>query len=115
MPPSETEAKSAPQVKAETTAKTELSAQDPEREVYSRLRKSLKELVSKKLYIDNELDAIEERIYVEESAYLQDASAGNIVKGFDQYTKSNQNRRKSILVEQDRILSQSSTSFDAET
>lgn len=119
MTPSDAEAKPVSQsdstVKTEASSKAEpSSAQDPEREAYIRLSKSLKELINKKLSIDNELDDIEDRIYVEEGAYLQDASAGNVVKGFDQYIKSNQTRRKSMLVEQDRIFSQGSTSFDAE-
>lgn len=91
------------------------SSQNPEKDAYYKLRKTLGELVNKKNSIDRYLEEIEDKIYTEEGVYLQETNAGNIAKGFDQYTKTTQHRRKSVLTEQDRIFSQSSTSFDAES
>lgn len=85
-----------------------------ELETYEKLKRNLRALVQKKKKIDSSLEQIEEEIEEREDEYLQEASAGNVSKGFDQYTKSSQNRRKSVLSDKDRIFSQSSTSFDAE-
>lgn len=73
------------------------------------MRKQLKQMLARKAKVEKELDTVEDKIYLEETSYLQDAVAGNIAKGFENYTKSNQNRRRPVLTDEDRIFSQSST------
>lgn len=85
-----------------------------DRAEYQRLRESLRNLVATKKELDTKLEEVEEKIFIEEGSYLTKATAGNIIKGFDQYTRTNQNRRKSVFTDADRLFSQSSTSFDAE-
>lgn len=80
-------------------------------EEYEKERAQLKALLAKRKEINKELDDVEEKLYLEESAYLQDASAGNVIKGFEHYTKNSQNRRRYTVTENDRIFSQSSVLF----
>ena len=67
---------------------------------------------------------LEEEIFRVESQYLEDTTAGNIIKGFDTYIKGSSatgggtgtgggtsTRRKGGITEQDRIFSRSSASF----
>lgn len=65
---------------------------------------------------------LEENILRGETAYLEETSAGNIIKGFDNYIKGAANtttaggagtatRRKATISDADRIFSRSSTSF----
>ncbi|KAL1393826.1 histone acetyltransferase subunit NuA4-domain-containing protein [Phyllosticta capitalensis] len=73
-------------------------------------------------FIQNNL---EETIYRAETNYLEETTAGNIVKGFDNYIKgavagttgsiggANAARRKAPISDQDRIFSRSSHSFMA--
>lgn len=113
--PATTKPKEEPKAAGDMQQTTANSSQNPEKDAYYKLRKTLGELVNKKNSIDRYLEEIEDKIYTEEGVYLQETNAGNIAKGFDQYTKTTQHRRKSVLTEQDRIFSQSSTSFDAES
>lgn len=65
---------------------------------------------------------LEENINRIETAYLEETSAGNIIKGFDNYIKGaatttttsgtgTATRRKAPISEADRIFSRSSSSF----
>lgn len=78
-------------------------------EDYEKMRRQLKQMLARRNKVEKELEAIEDKIYIEETSYLQDAVGGNISKGFENYTKSNQNRRRPTLTDEDRIFSQSST------
>lgn len=68
--------------------------------------------------------ALEDNIFKLETAYLEETSAGNIVKGFDNYIKGSAGigagggagagtatRRKAAINDADRIFSRSSASF----
>ncbi|KPI41030.1 Chromatin modification-related protein EAF6 [Cyphellophora attinorum] len=56
---------------------------------YEKLRRDLRDTLQKKRLIDRNMAAIEETIYRQETAYLEETSAaGNIVKGFDNYIKA---------------------------
>ena len=65
---------------------------------------------------------LEEQILKQETTYLEETSAGNIIKGFDNYIKGTTTtataggagtatRRKAPVGDTDRIFSRSSTSF----
>jgi chromatin modification-related protein EAF6 len=65
---------------------------------------------------------LEENILRVETQYLEETSAGNIIKGFDNYIKGaatttttsgagTATRRKAVVSDADRIFSRSSTSF----
>lgn len=65
--------------------------------------------------------SLEENIYRVETSYLEDTSAGNIIKGFDNYIKGASGpttdsrgtvtRRKGGITDADRIFSRSSANF----
>jgi len=61
--------------------------------------------------------AEEDSIYQKETEYLETTPAGNIVVGFDNYTKGSGNaaaaRRKTGLTETNRVFSRSSVSYNA--
>lgn len=61
--------------------------------------------------------AEEDSIYQKETEYLETTPAGNIVVGFDNYTKGTGNaaaaRRKTGLTETNRVFSRSSVSYNA--
>jgi chromatin modification-related protein EAF6 len=68
--------------------------------------------------------AIEENIHRTETQYLEETTAGNIIKGFDNYIKGSaavstagtgpgtSTRRKPTISDADRIFSKSSSSFN---
>jgi len=89
---------------------------------YERLRRDLRESLNKKRIIDNSLLQLEDNILRVETQYLEETSAGNINKGFDNYIKGaattttaggagTATRRKAPISDADRIFSRSSTSF----
>ncbi|KAK1918601.1 hypothetical protein P3342_001520 [Pyrenophora teres f. teres] len=93
---------------------------------YERLRRDLRESLNKKRQIDNNLLQLEDNILRVETQYLEETSAGNIIKGFDNYIKGaatttaaggagTATRRKAPISDADRIFSRSSTSFLRET
>ncbi|MCJ1344572.1 hypothetical protein MMC31_002775, partial [Peltigera leucophlebia] len=91
---------------------------------YEKLKRDLRETLTKKKLLDKNMAALEEQIYRYEGAYLEETGAGNIVKGFDNYVKGSttsgtgggsaggaSTRRKATIVDQDRLFSRSSASF----
>ncbi|CAN6669147.1 hypothetical protein TRVA0_041S00738 [Trichomonascus vanleenenianus] len=78
---------------------------------YEKMRKSLKELINKKRTLDKNLNSLEEEIYRTEGSYLEDTQNGNAVRGFDNYMKSNPNKRRMTFTNQDRMFSLSSAVF----
>jgi chromatin modification-related protein EAF6 len=99
---------------------------------YETLRRGLRDTLQKKRILDKELSRVEDDIYRVEGAYLEEtSSAGNIIKGFDQYIKSSTTtgvsaagtisgsalgggpagRRKTVVNDTDRIFSRSSVSY----
>ncbi|KAH7399389.1 histone acetyltransferase subunit NuA4-domain-containing protein [Pyrenochaeta sp. MPI-SDFR-AT-0127] len=89
---------------------------------YERLRRDLRESLNKKRLIDNNLLQLEENILRVETQYLEETSAGNIIKGFDNYIKGaasttttggagTATRRKAPISDVDRIFSRSSNGF----
>lgn len=82
-----------------------------EQDEYNRLKKELKDLLNKKRNMERSLGNLEENIFRLEGIYLEETNGGNVVKGFDNYLKSSQNKRRATLYEDDRIFSMSSTAF----
>lgn len=107
---------------------------------YERLRRDLRESLNKKRLIDNNLVSwpretplctvglpcaqlqLEDNILRVETQYLEETTAGNIIKGFDNYIKGaatttttsgagTATRRKAQISDADRIFSRSSSSF----
>ncbi|OAF99021.1 NuA4-domain-containing protein, partial [Paraphaeosphaeria sporulosa] len=89
---------------------------------YERLRRDLRESLQKKRAIDHNLEQLEATILRVETQYLEETSAGNIIKGFDNYIKGaaavttasstgTATRRKAQISEADRIFSRSSSAF----
>ncbi|EXJ81095.1 hypothetical protein A1O3_07383 [Capronia epimyces CBS 606.96] len=102
---------------------------------YEKLRRDLRDTIQKKRLLDRNMAAIEDQIYRQETAYLEETSvAGNIVKGFDNYIKASAvsssansaggtvsgsavgggvgaGRRKAVVNDSDRIFSRSSVSY----
>ncbi|KAF2421018.1 NuA4-domain-containing protein [Tothia fuscella] len=90
---------------------------------YDRLRRDLRDLLQKKRAADSQIAILEDRIYGIETDYLEQTTAGNIIKGFDNYVKGSTGastlgvgggtatRRKGGITEADRIFSRSSANF----
>lgn len=102
---------------------------------YEKLRRDLRDTLHKKRLLDRNMAAIEDTIYRQETAYLEETSAaGNIVKGFDNYIKASAvsssansaggtisgsaagggvsaSRRKAAVSDSDRVFSKSSVSY----
>jgi chromatin modification-related protein EAF6 len=102
---------------------------------YEKLRRDLRDTLQKKRLLDRNMAAIEDQIYRQETAYLEETSvAGNIVKGFDNYIKASAvsasansaggtisgsaagggmgaGRRKTAINDADRVFSKSSVSY----
>ncbi|KAF2088150.1 NuA4-domain-containing protein [Saccharata proteae CBS 121410] len=87
---------------------------------YEKLRRDLRDALARKRNLDDILGRIEDSIYRAETSYLEETSAGNIIKGFDNYIKGSTGgagnvsagpRRKAQINDADRIFSHSSQSF----
>lgn len=103
---------------------------------YEKLKRDLRETLQKKRALDKNMASLEDQIYRFEASYLEEtSSAGNIIKGFDNYIKGSallgsgstgggggvggggggggggtSTRRKGVT-EQDRVFSRSSCSY----
>ncbi|KAF2403872.1 NuA4-domain-containing protein [Trichodelitschia bisporula] len=87
---------------------------------YEKLRRDLRETLKKKRELDQQIARQDENIYKLETQYLEEATAGNIVKGFENYIKGGAGgggggagagasaRRKGQINEADRIFSRTS-------
>lgn len=84
---------------------------------YESQRKHLQKLLEKKRKLTESLATREEAIERKESEYLESTPAGNILTGFDNYTKGTTQaaaaqRRKAGPLEQHRVFSRSSISYN---
>ncbi|KAJ5111392.1 hypothetical protein N7532_001927 [Penicillium argentinense] len=95
---------------------------------YERLRRDLRDTISKKRLMDKSMAQLEDQIYRFEQSYLEETTAGNIIKGFDNYIKGSSSgsslgasglslgsgvggRRKAQVTDADRVFSRSSASY----
>eukprot|EP00823_Brevimastigomonas_motovehiculus_P000490 TRINITY_DN10618_c0_g1_i1.p1 TRINITY_DN10618_c0_g1~~TRINITY_DN10618_c0_g1_i1.p1 ORF type:complete len:154 (+),score=46.15 TRINITY_DN10618_c0_g1_i1:114-575(+) len=66
-------------------------------------------LLQRKQQLEEELRNVERQIYDLEQSYLEETSHyGNVVKGWESFTKSTQHSRKQKVADKDRIFSYSS-------
>ncbi|OAP59863.1 hypothetical protein AYL99_04865 [Fonsecaea erecta] len=118
-----------------SVAKPTANGDRPGLPYYEKLRRDLRDTLQKKRLLDRNLAVIEDQIYRQETAYLEEtAVAGNIVKGFDNYIKASAvsaaansaggtisgsavggglgaGRRKAVINDTDRVFSKSSVSY----
>ncbi|KAL2023476.1 hypothetical protein VTK56DRAFT_2472 [Thermocarpiscus australiensis] len=84
---------------------------------YEKQRQHLKDLIARRRALEKKLAALEELILVKETEYLENTPAGNIIVGFDNYTKGTSGaaaqRRKTSLADANRVFSRSSVSYNA--
>ncbi|KAK1755117.1 NuA4-domain-containing protein [Echria macrotheca] len=84
---------------------------------YEKQRSHLKELITKRRAIERRLAMQEDAIYQKETEYLENTPSGNIITGFDNYTKGTGTaaaaRRKTGLTDANRVFSRSSISYNA--
>ncbi|KAL4795499.1 histone acetyltransferase subunit NuA4-domain-containing protein [Aspergillus venezuelensis] len=99
---------------------------------YEKLRRELRDTLQKKRLMDKSMAQLEDQIYRFEQSYLEETTAGNIIKGFDNYIKGSStgssvgaggiisvggggggtsSRRKAAVTDGDRVFSRSSASF----
>lgn len=87
-----------------------LSADLPGVPFYQRTRKHLKELLEQRRKLQIALEAQEESIFKKETEYLEETPQGNIITGFEAYTKAQAPgaaRRKTAVNEGNRVFSRS--------
>jgi chromatin modification-related protein EAF6 len=93
------------------------SADVPGTPFYERTRQHLRDLLRKKQILERNLQLTEDTIYKNETDYLEDTPAGNIITGFEGYTKGSGvlapggGRRRAQVVDGNRVFSRSSLSF----
>ncbi|GME75759.1 unnamed protein product [Ambrosiozyma monospora] len=83
---------------------------------YEKLKKQLKAAINRKKDLDQQLAKLEEDIFNKETKYLSEGAAhGNIIKGFENFTKNSSSssaRNKKIqFTDEDRIFSLSSSTY----
>ncbi|KAA8645924.1 hypothetical protein EYZ11_002512 [Aspergillus tanneri] len=95
---------------------------------YEKLRRELRDTLQKKRLMDKSMSQLEDQIFRFEQSYLEETTAGNIIKGFDNYIKGSSSagvggssisfssgvgstRRKGQVTDADRVFSRSSASF----
>ncbi|KAJ5864490.1 uncharacterized protein N7529_006406 [Penicillium soppii] len=96
---------------------------------YEKLRRELRDTLQKKRLMDKSMSQLEDQIFRFEQSYLEETTAGNIIKGFDNYIKGSASgsslgasglglgggvagsRRKAAVTESDRVFSRSSASY----
>ncbi len=96
----------------------------PGQPFYDKTRAHLKELLNKKRLLERSLQQNEDQIFKKETEYLEETPSGNIITGFESYTKGTtggigggaaggRGRRGGGVSEGNRVFSRSSVSFNA--
>lgn len=98
------------------TAPPAPSSEAPGQPYYERERQRLKALLAKRQTLERNLQATEDAIYKKETEYLEDTPQGNIITGFDAYTKGSSvapggGRRRGQAQDMNRVFTRSSISF----
>jgi chromatin modification-related protein EAF6 len=89
----------------------------PGQPFYDKARAHLKDLLTKKRMLERSLAQQEESIYKKETEYLEETPSGNIITGFEAYTKGSGSsapgqRRRAAVQESNRVFSRSSISYN---
>jgi Histone acetyltransferase subunit NuA4 len=89
----------------------------PGQPFYDKARQHLKDLLQKKRMLERSLALQEDSIYKKETDYLEDTPSGNIITGFEAYTKGSGSsapgqRRRAAVQESNRVFSRSSISYN---
>lgn len=89
----------------------------PGQPFYDKTRQHLKELLHKKRLLERNLSLQEDTIFRKETEYLEETPSGNIITGFEAYTKATgaaggAARRRGGVSEGSRVFSRSSVSFN---
>lgn len=84
---------------------------------YEAEKKIIKDAIARRAKVMNELSTLEGKIADLEGRYLESTPTGNILTGFDNYTKgltgAAAQRRKAGNAEQNRVFSRSSVSYNS--
>ena len=83
-------------------------------EPYSAVKAKLIQQILRKQELEAKLNKVEDTIYDKENAYFSESNFGNIVKGFDNFTKANtggSHKKKIVYTDDDHIFSLSSANF----
>jgi len=86
------------------------------RPFYEAERMKLKRYLHQKRELERQLQLTEEAIYKKEYDYLEDTPQGNIITGFDGYTKGSTGaqaggRRRGPMVDMNRVFTRSSITY----
>ncbi|CAK7895907.1 chromatin modification-related protein Eaf6p [[Candida] anglica] len=83
-------------------------------EQYNAVKARLTSQILRKQELDAKLSKLEDHIYEKEDEYFAESTFGNIVKGFENFTKTNtggSNKKRIIYTDDDHIFSLSSANF----
>lgn len=99
-----------------TTSTTTTTTTTKNTEKYDELRKKLVQQILKKQELSKKLSNLEDTIYQKEVEYFEDSPLGNIIKGFENITKTsggsgNSNKRRVVYTDDDHIFSLSSVNY----
>lgn len=89
----------------------------PSIEQYTNLKNQLTQQILQKQELDNKLNKLESEIYDKENEYFNESTFGNIVKGFENFSKTSggglngSNKKKITYTDDDHIFSLSSNNF----
>lgn len=80
---------------------------------YQELKSQLTKEILRKQELNNRLNKLEDLIYERENEYFNESLYGNIVKGFENFSKNTNtsNKRKIIYTDEDHIFSLASTNY----
>lgn len=86
----------------------------PSVEQYTNLKNELTKQILKKRELDAKLSDLEDLIYDKENDYFAESTYGNIVKGFDNFSKNSggsSNKKRIQYTDEDHIFSLSSANY----
>ncbi|KAG7663613.1 EAF6 [[Candida] subhashii] len=99
-----------------TSNSKEKSSSDASIEKYAEIKNKLTQQILRKQELTEKLNSLEDSIYQKELDYFEESSIGNIVKGFENFSKSGGggvggNKRRITYTEDDHIFSLSSVNY----